>query len=154
MSPFGHNGHRLLTLPDQTLNVCTFCWYEYSLPDCIYCCHTRWKHEGSPHQVFQEDDRDDREHHHHDHHDEHHHHQVGGDVNLWREGHDGLPAVDPVPQVLRHLLCLLNKTALRQKYFNLFSVQKTFPSVIESPMSNKTWFYFRLNTFKPVDHWH
>ena len=53
-----------------------------------------------------------QDHHHHPHHRHPHHHQhlghqVGGDVHLWREGHDGLPAPHSVPQVLRHLLCLL-----------------------------------------------
>ena len=52
-------------------------------------------------RLVKDDDHD------HSHHGPHHHDQVGGDVNLGGEGHDGLPAVDPVPQVLRHLLRLM-----------------------------------------------
>ena len=107
-------------------------------------------------RLFKDDDldhphHDHHDHPHHDHHDHPHHNQVGGDVNLGGEGHDGLPAVDPVPQVLRNLFCFLNQTAVDPtagKYFNLFSVEKTFPNILSHPShmcpnKNLTLFQFK-----------
>ena len=94
---------------------------------------------------------DHHDHPHHDHHDHPHHDQVGGDVDLRGEGHDGLPAVDPVPQVLRNLFCFLNQPAVdptTDKYFNLFSVEKNIPKHFVSSQSrvsqqNLTLFQFK-----------